>query len=137
MHLYVFTLNQLHSHLIFYSMQSRGTICGWFTAMCLHCAVNALVATFPMPSADVSLKLRQQCNVQDHFQNLSLLSLTTNHICTEHRTLNPTHKQPNYIHCHCITSQLVAPTCCSFVHHSNVTQSTNCLHAVTDSCQIE
>ena len=132
----MFTLHQLHRHLIFDSMQSRDTICGWFTAMRLHCAVTALVATFPMPSADVSLKLRQQCNMQAHFQNLTLLSLNTNHICREHRTHNPTHKQPNFIHCHRITSQLVAATC-SFIHHSNVTQSTNCLHAVTDRCQIE
>jgi len=130
MHLHVLTLSQLHRYLIFYYMQSRDTICGRFTAMRLQCAVTALVATFPVPSADVSLKLRQQCNVRAHVQNLSLLSLTTDHICREHRTHNPTHKKPNFIHCHCIISQLVAATCCSFVHHSNVTQSTNCLQTV-------
>lgn len=136
MHLCVFTLSQLHSCLIFYSMQSRDIICGRFTVMCLQCAITALVATFPMPSADASHKLRQWCNLQAHFQNLSLLSLTTNHICREHRTHKPTHK-PNFIHCHYIILQLVAATCCSFVHQSNVTQSTNCLQPVTDSCQKE
>jgi len=136
MHLYLSTLSQLHSCLVIYSMQSWDTICGRFTAMCLHRAVTALVATFPMPSADVSLKLRQWCNAQAHFQNLSLLSLTINHICREHRTHNPTHKQPNFIHCHYIISQLVAATC-SLVHQSKATQSTNCLHTVTDSCQTE
>jgi hypothetical protein len=136
MHLCVFTLSQLHSCLIFYSKQSRHTICGQFKAMCLHCAVTALVATFPMPSADVSLMLQQWCNVQAHFQNLSLLSLTTNHICREHRTHNPTHKQPNCIHCHYVILQQVAATC-SFARQSNATQSTNSLHAATDSCQIE
>ena len=133
----MFTLSQLHSYVIFYSMQSRDIISARYTTTHLQCAVTALVATFPMPTAAVSLKLQQQCNVQADFQYLSLLSLTINHICRKHRTHNTTHNQSNFIHRHYFNPQLVAASFCSFVHHINVNQSTLCLHTVTDSCQKE